>query len=209
MFEKLGIGQIAVAAVLVLAGAGGALGVMAYLDRTPETEPGERMVLGGPAIPGLCILDHKAVFNTSKIGVSANTQYKALRDAAQSGVSAKERVLVAEAKALTSQKSALPDAQYQSRRQDLAKRMQALRQEAEQDSQELESTRKDAVTRIAKAAQPVIASVYRKNGCGVLLSREGVLEGNPAMDITEAVIAGLDARMTTIQLNRKQAPAKP
>ncbi|HEY4276183.1 MAG TPA: OmpH family outer membrane protein [Rhizomicrobium sp.] len=165
--------------------------------------PAQQSSFGGPSITGLCILDQQAVFNGSKVGVSANTRYKQMRDGAQSAVSAEEAKIVADAKTLQAQK--LAPAQLQPRQQQLAKRFQDLRAKASQDSKDLEATRQAAVAKIAAAAQPVIKQVYDQRKCGVLIARNSALAGNATMDVTSAVIQGLDAKITTIALDKQAA----
>jgi hypothetical protein len=41
----------------------------------------------------------------------------------------------------------------------------------------------------------------------VLNARASILAGNAAMDLTSAVVGGLDAKITTIPLGNKAAPA--
>lgn len=157
---------------------------------------------GGPAIPGVCVLNREAVFTQSKVGKDVTAQFKAARDAAQSQVKDEEAKITSDAKALENAKAALPEGQYQSRLRDLVSRQQALRLEASQKSQDLEATRTSVVKRIAKAAQPFIAAAYGKYRCSLLLSRDAVLAGNPGMDVTADVIGGLDGKITVMKLER-------
>jgi Skp family chaperone for outer membrane proteins len=77
------------------------------------------------------------------------------------------------------------------------------------DSRDLEATRQDVVVRISKEAQPVIAEVYKEKGCGLLVSRDAIMAGNPAMDITSLVLTALDAKITTIAVERKPVAPAP
>jgi Skp family chaperone for outer membrane proteins len=168
------------------------LGLGMVAQAAPAPQPG----FGGPIIPGICVLNQQAVFNTSKVGTAANARYKQLHDKAQKDVNAEEAKIVADAKALQSQK--LQPAQLQQKQQQIAKRYQDLRARAAKESQDLEATRQGVVAKISAAAQPVISQVYGQRKCGILVARSSVLAGNPAMDITTAIVAGLDAKITTI-----------
>jgi len=170
-----------------------------------QAAPAPQTSFGGPNIPGVCILDQQAVFSTSKVGVFANTHYKQMHDGAQAAVNAQEAKIVADAKTLQAKK--LQGTALQQAQQGLAKRFSDLRAKAAKDSQDLEATRQAAVVKISAAAQPFIKQVYDQRKCGLLLARSSVLAGNGGMDITAAVISGLDAKVTTIPLD-KQAPAK-
>jgi len=209
MFGKIGLGQVLIGTVLILVGAGATWGIMTWLNRPMAGSPAAEMQLGGPVIPGLCVLSRQAVFDLSQVGKVANGQYKVLRDAAQGQVNGDEGKIVADAKALEAQKGSLSAGEFQQRQQDLNQRLQALRQEAAVDSRDMEATRQDIVVRISKEVQPVIAAVYKDKHCGLLIERGLILAGNPAMDITAAVIAGLDARITSVPVERKHVEIVP
>lgn len=209
VFKTSGV-RLAAYAGLMLAGAGLTYGVLHWpFGKAAAGAPSAETSLGGPVIPGVCVLSRQVVFDASKVGQAANAKYKDLRDAAQAAVSAEEAKIVTDAKTVEGQKGSLSPAEYQSRQQDLAKRLQALRTVAAADSRDLEATRLDVVGRISKEAQPVIAEVYKDKGCGLLVSRDAIMAGNPAMDITPAVVARLDAKITSIAVQRKPAAATP
>lgn len=189
--------------LLVVAGAGAAWGVMSINHSAAAvTEPASvssgAAAFGGPTIAGLCVLDRQRVFNSSKVGKDANDHYKELRVAAQNTVSGEEAKIVGDAKILEGQKAALQPAQYQQRLADINQRYQALRGDATQRSQALEATRQQTVAQISQAAQPIIVSVYKDRRCGLLVDQSSILAGNPAMNVTDAVIAGLDAKVTSL-----------
>ena len=161
-------------------------------------------LVGGPAIPGVCVLNREAVFTASLVGKDVTRQYQASRDAAQAAVKAEEAKLAGDAKTLEGMKETLSEDQYQTRLRDLVARQQGLRLEASQKSQDLEAMRISVVKRIAEAAQPFVASSYGKYRCSLLLSRDAVLAGNPGMDVTTDVISGLDGKITTMKFERDQ-----
>lgn len=165
---------------------------------------GENAAAGGPAIPGVCVLDQEAVFNTSKVGKNVTEQYRAALDAAQGEMRTENEKISADAKALEAEKAKVSEEQYRSRQKDLAIRIQSAKLEASQKSQDLEATRKDVVKRIATDAQPFVDATYKKYRCSLLLARSAVLMGNPGMDVTAEVIAGLDGKITTMAFAREE-----
>lgn len=158
--------------------------------------------IGGPAIPGICVLNREAVFVASKVGKDVTAQFKTARDAAQGVVKDQEEKIQTDAKALEGQKNILSEAQYQTRLRDLVSRQQTLKLDAAQKTQDLDATRASVVKKIASAAQPLIAAAYSKYRCSLLLSRDAVLAGNPGMDVTADVISGLDGKITTMKFER-------
>jgi len=49
-----------------------------------------------------------------------------------------------------------------------------------------------------------IRQVYQTQKCSILLDRDSVMLANPAMDITDGVVAALDARIKTLTFDRER-----
>lgn len=177
------------------------LAVAPALAQTPAVQP-----LGGPAIPGVCLLSQQAVLANAKVGVAATARLKQIADAADAEIAAARAPIEADAKTLEAQASSLKPADLQVRRQTLAGRAQGLQQTADQRRREIELTREKAVAQIAGEAQPVITAAYKAHGCGLLVDRNSILGGNMSGDITPDVVAGLDAKITAITFERASLP---
>jgi Skp family chaperone for outer membrane proteins len=107
---------------------------------------------------------------------------------------------------LQAQQASLAPPQAQHRQQQLSARAQAFQSKAGQASRELEATRAKAMSRIEQEVQPLVLAAYQAKGCGLLLSRDAVLGGNLANDLTPTVIQGLDAKISTITFEREHLP---
>ena len=184
---------LATSLLVVSAGAG--------VTQTATTPP-----LGGPALPGICLLSQQAVLTNAKVGAAATARLQQLANQVQAEVNAARAPLVSEAQALKAQQASLKPADFQARQQSLAARAEALQQTVAQRQREIEATRRKALDRIANEAQPVIAAAYKARGCGLLFDRNLVLGGNLAGDLTPAVVQGLDAKITTITFEREVLP---
>lgn len=159
--------------------------------------------LGGPAIPGVCLLSREAVFANAAVGKAASARITELTHAAQAEVDQQRGPLETEAKALAALGQ---DAKAKERRDALATRWQALQRQAAHGSREIEATRAKALTRVADEAQPVIAKVYAAHKCGLLFDRGAALGGNFSNDLTADVVTALDAKITTIRFEREKLP---
>ncbi len=155
---------------------------------------------GGPTLPGICVLDRATVLTTSKVGIFATGRFNQLRQSAQADVNAQQEKILADNKALLAQQKTLPPAVFQQKQQVVVKRVADLRGEAARRTQSLEAMRQDAINKISQQAQPVILSVYQSRHCGLLLSREAVLAGNPGLDVTGDVVKGLNAKISVVAL---------
>lgn len=159
--------------------------------------------LGGPVVPGVCLLSREAVFANATAGKAASARLAELTRVAQAEVEAERRPIEAELRALEGQ----PDSPARKQKAEaLNVRWQALQQKAGHVGREVEATRGKAMERIANEAQPVIAQVYGTKKCGLLLDRGSALGGNFANDLTADVVKGLDQRLATVTFERERLP---
>ncbi len=165
--------------------------------------------LGGPQIPGLCLLSQQAVFANAKIGLAAAARLTQLTEQTQAEINVERQSVETEAKSLEAQRSSLTPVQAQKKQQALAGRVKALQDKAALRSREIELTRQKALNRIGDELRPVLAQVYAARGCGLLIDRGSVLGGNMAGDLTAAAVQGLDARITTITFDREIVAPTP
>lgn len=174
--------------------------------RAPSPAPAQAQPLGGPVIPGVCLLSREAIFANAAVGKAASARLQDLTRTAQAEIETQRKPIETEARALEGQAD---NAANKTRREALATRFQTLQQQAAQTSREIEATRAKALERISTEAQPVIAQVYGQKKCGLLFDRNSALGGNFANDLTADVVRGLDARIQTISFDRERLPQQP
>lgn len=159
--------------------------------------------LGGPLIPGVCLLSREAIFANAAVAKVATTRLADLARAAQAEIDQQRTPLEAEVKSLEGQ----PDnAQTKQKREALATRWTALQRKANHNSREIDATRAKAMERISTELQPMISQVYASKKCGLLFDRNTALGGNFANDLTGDVVKGLDAKIQTITFDRERLP---
>lgn len=168
---------------------------------------GDNPALGGPVVPGVCLLSREAIFANAKVGQAASARLKQLAQQQQSDIDAERKPLDADIQSFRSQASSLSAEQRQTREQALSQRMQKVQADQALRARELEATRVKAMQQIARDAQPVITSVYNSKHCGLLIDRNVVMGGNMANDLTPGVVQGLDAKITTMSFNLETLPA--
>ncbi|WP_292020612.1 MULTISPECIES: OmpH family outer membrane protein [unclassified Brevundimonas] len=174
-------------------------------SQSQQSQP-QSQSLGGPLIPGVCLLSREAVFANAAVGRAASARLQELTQAAQTEVDSQRAPIEADAQAFEREAAGLSEARRDERRQALAQRIQVLQQQAAHNSREIEATRAKVLEQIANAAQPVIAQVYASKACGLLFDRATALGGNFGNDLTAEVVAALDARMSTIAFDRERLP---
>ena len=180
----------------------------ALAQQAPATPPAAPdPLLGGPVIPGVCMVSQQAVVAASKMGQAATARLQELSQQTQAELSAQSQPLQTEEKALAAKRSTLTEAAFEKQAQALTEREQPIRQLANQRQRELEATRTKAFKTIWVAAIPMLQDQYRAHGCGLLLDRNSVWSGNMANDLTPGVVQALDAKITTITFDRESLPA--
>jgi Skp family chaperone for outer membrane proteins len=177
--------------------------------QAPAPAPSAAPTLGGPIIPGVCLLSREAVLANAKVGIYASQRIRQLTEEAQAEVNADRKPIEADLAALRAQAAKLTPDQRGAQEKTLAARFAPVQAKAEQRTREIEATRAKAIDAIGLQLQPVIAAIYTQKGCGLLFDRNTVLGGNMGNDLTAAVVTGLDARLTSITIERENLPAAP
>lgn len=180
------------------------LALPAIAQVAPVTQP-----LGGPEIPGLCLLSRQAIYANAAVGKAASARLAQIAQDVQVEMDAERKPLEADMQTFQTDAAKMTPAQRTQRQQALQPRIKALQDKTQLRSQEIEATREKALANIANAAQPVIAQVYTQHKCGMLMDRNSVLGGNMANDLTADVVKGVDAKITTISFNREVLPPQP
>ena len=183
----------------------------AYGQTAPAPAP-TAQGLGGPVIPGLCLLSRQAVLANAKVAQAATARLRVLAEEAQNEINAERRPVEADIQAYNAEEAKLTPEQRNSRQQALQTRLQPIEAKSRQRASEIDATRAKAVERISAELQPVVAQVYGQRKCGLLVDRNSVVGGNMANDLTQAVTQALDAKISTITFNREvvaPVPAAP
>ena len=139
--------------------------------------------------------------NTYGESVAANARLHSLAEQAQASLDADKASLERRANALNAERTTLTPAQFQAKAQALNQRGQAIQTEAAERTRQLEATRQKAFGLILQEAQPFIATAYTAHSCGLLFSREAVLGGNMANDLTPEVVVALDAGVAPVSFD--------
>ena len=168
----------------------------------PKAQPS----LGGPLIKGVCLLSEDIVLREAKVSVNANKRLQQLKDQAQAEVNAARAPIDSDYKVLQADAPKGQAAEIEKRRQAIQARYQTVQAMTDQRNREIEATRVKAIERISVELQPVVAVVYKARGCGLLLNRSAVLGGNLGGDLSEEVVKGLDARITSFTFDRENLP---
>lgn len=160
-------------------------------------------VTHGAPINGVCILSMEGAIGGSTVGRYVGTRVQQLAQQVNAELTSEKTAIDNEAKTLDGQRGTLDQNTFEQRGAALQVRANALQRKAQLREREMQVTQQKALGRVEQEMEPLIRQAYQQKGCSLLLAREAVLLGNPAMDITPAVITALNGKITTFAFDRE------
>ena len=73
----------------------------------------------------------------------------------------------------------------------------------------MQATEQKAVQRVLQDVGPILQGVYGQRGCGLLIDGNSVMGANPQMDVTPAVVAQLNTKLTPFPFDREHSDQTP
>jgi outer membrane protein len=198
---------VAVGALISIAGAAFAQpATRARAAAAPAAAPAAPSIAHGPALPGVCLVSIEGALGDSLVGKAYNARLQQLGQQVNAELQPQAASLETDGRALETQRATLDGPTYQKRVADLNLRAANFDRLQQQRQREMQATQQKALQRIGAEVNQVLPGVYQEHHCSMLLRGEAVLMGNPAMDVTGAVTAALNAKITTITFDREQLP---
>ncbi|HQT53789.1 MAG TPA: OmpH family outer membrane protein [Phenylobacterium sp.] len=158
----------------------------------------------GPALPGVCVMSIQGVITGSTVGKYVQTRMQQILAQVDAELKAEETSLQNDAKTLDGQKATLDQGALEQRAAALQVRSNALQRKSQLRDRELERTQQKALGRVGTELEPIMRQVYQQRQCSVLLRSDSVLIANPAMDISPAIMTGLNAKITQFAFDRER-----
>ncbi|MGA0607115.1 OmpH family outer membrane protein [Phenylobacterium sp. VNQ135] len=188
------------AATAILAIAGQASAQTPPVAQTNAPPP----VTHGAAIPGVCIMSIPGAIAGSTVGKYVDTRMQQIIQQVNGELNGERTAIENENKTLQTQAATLDRTTAEQRGAALQVRVNALQRKAQQREREVQATEQKAVGRVGQEMEPLIRQVYQQRQCSVLLNRDAIVLGNPAMDITPAVVTALNAKITQFTFDRER-----
>jgi Skp family chaperone for outer membrane proteins len=198
---------VACAGAVVLASGSAALAQTAAAAAAPA-------ITYGAPIAGLCAVSIDGVLGGSTVGKYVDQRLQQIGAQAQAELQGEKSGIDTEARTLEGQRTSLDQASFEQRVQALQGRQTALERKAALRDREMQATQQQAVGRVLNEMKPLIASAAQAQKCAIVLDRSSVVMVNPAMDLTSAVVTGLNGKLTQFafdrtRLDQGQAGAAP
>lgn len=181
-----------------------AIATSAAAQTAPAAAPAAPAVTHGPAIPGVCIFSGARAIGSSQVGKAVDARLKTIIQQVNAELTGERTALDNEAKALDAKKATIAQDALEQQAATLQAKANAWQRKGQLRQKEVEATEQKALARVYSELNTPIQQVYQAQKCSVLLDRESVMLANPAMDITDAVVAALDARIKTLTFDRER-----
>ena len=167
----------------------------------------------GPVLPGICVFNPARAVGGSTVGKYVTTRLNEIGQQVNAELQAEQAQLQSDAKALQAKQATLTKEQYQSQGEALQVRAGAFQRKVQLRDKEMQETQSKAVQQIAQSMGPIAVQVFQQRGCSVLLNTDALYLYVPGAELTDTVIAGLNAKMTTLAVERvhldQAAPGAP
>jgi outer membrane protein len=173
----------------------------AFAQAAPAAAP---PVTHGPAIAGVCIFSSQGAVAKSAVGKAVDARLKIIISQVNAELTSERTALDNDAKALDAKKATLDQSALEQQAAALQVRANAWQRKGQLRQKEVEATEQKQLGRVYQEMDPAIRQVYQAKTCSILIDRESVLLGNPAMDITDGVVTALDARIKTLTFDRER-----
>ena len=130
----------------------------------------------GPALPGICVYSNERAIGTSAVGKFVIQRVQTITTQVNAELNAEKTSIETDGKALEGQRATLPQEQFEQK----------------------------AIGRISAEIEPILKDVYTQRSCALLFDRNALFGANSSMDVTEAVIEKLNAKITQFAFDRER-----
>jgi Skp family chaperone for outer membrane proteins len=178
--------------------------VLAQAAAPAPAAPAPAAVTHGPPLTGVCIFSFETAIQTSTVGHAVDTRMQQIVAQVNAELTAEKAGVDNDAKALDARRATLDQATLESQASQLQIRANALQRKAQLRDREVTATEQKAVARISQELEPFVRQTYQAKACSILLQRNSVIIGNPAMDLTQQVVAGIDGKITQFAFDRER-----
>jgi Skp family chaperone for outer membrane proteins len=176
-------------------------GASAPAQEAGTAAPAAPAKAGGPLpAPIFLVLDKSAVLRFSKAGQDIARQLQPVVTQAQNSIQGQRQSLERQAEALR-QDTSLSEDERQKRQAALETKAQALQNDAARRQQQLQTAMARANEPLSKAVGEIVPAIVKQRGANMVLDRAAVAQADPAFDITQDVIAQLDARLPSVKVD--------
>jgi len=158
---------------------------------------------GAQKAPVILIVDRAQLVSQTKAGKTIPGQAEKVQASVTKELQAEAAKLQSDIEKYQKNASLMSDEVRQKTEQELGVRQQySLPQQAQIMEQAYVAAIQNAQAKILVESQPILEDIVKKRGATVLLDRAAVMYASPETDITQEVIAALDKKLSTVEVQK-------
>jgi len=146
------------------------------------------------------VFNPQRAIGSSTVGQYLNTRLGEISAQAKAELDADGTSLQTQEKALEAKHATMQAAAYQTQRSALEKTAQGFQRTAQLRNVQIQLTAQQAEKQVAAAMQPIALQTFQQRGCSVMIDAQALYVFVPGADVTDAIIAGLNAKMTSLPM---------
>ncbi|HRQ60499.1 MAG TPA: OmpH family outer membrane protein [Alphaproteobacteria bacterium] len=151
------------------------------------------------------VVDVQLILTESVAAKNIQKQLQTKRDALQKEFVQHEEKLRADEKALAAEKGKLDEAAFKAKRDEFEKKLMETQGLVQKKKRDLEQAVLDSTGVLREALLKITAEIADEKKFDVVLNRQTVVIADKSLDITQAVLDKLNAKLTEVPLKAKKA----
>lgn len=177
------------------------------------------LVASPPSSTLILVVDVKRVLDESKASVNVQKQIESRRSAFQSEIAEKEKSIRSEEEQLLQMRGKTGDADYAAKENQLRQKFRDVERYVQERRQLLEQATTASMGRVRAVLLGIVTDIAKKRGAHTVMVKQQVIWSEEALDITNEVLARLNAELPDITVAIEPAaettkesvkpPAKP
>jgi Skp family chaperone for outer membrane proteins len=148
--------------------------------------------------PAIIVIDQERLFQESALGqsITSELEERSATLAAENRVI--EAELIAEERSLTERRSELAPEEFRALADDFDEKVDRLRSEQDAKTRDLVAVRDAGRQNFTQSVGPILLDYMRQTGASVMIDRRSVVATADRVDVTDELIAEIDARTDTL-----------
>jgi Skp family chaperone for outer membrane proteins len=152
----------------------------------------------------IAVLDVNLLLRDSSAAKAVRDQIEKQRNAYQADLVQQENKLREIDKQLAQQRASLSEQEFNKRRDDLNKQIDALRAESDKRKQQLEKAFNTGMQQVTKVLEGVLAEIAKARGLTLVINKAMVPLSANDLDITQEALKMLNAKLPTVNVPQGQ-----
>jgi outer membrane protein len=156
------------------------------------------------ALPGICAFSHDGAVAGSKLGQYIKQRMDTITKQTQAELQSTGESLQNDAKATDAQRPTMSQEAFEQKALEIRQRGDAFQRLQQVREREVQMTAGKALQRFDTEANPLFEMSVRERGCAIVMDADNTYYISPTMDITPAVVAKLDSKISEFAFDRER-----